>query len=89
MLNWVQTTRDRARTWAGGCGSFVCGRAHEPRAPAAPTVVGTSKGCWQCFGRGYVQLGIRAAQLNRSALDGDTCSLVESQCFGRGYVQFS
>jgi hypothetical protein len=36
---------------------------------------------------GYVQLGIRAAQLTRSALDGDTCSLVDSQCFGREYVQ--
>ena len=28
-LRWVQTTRARARAWR--CGSFVCGRAYEPR----------------------------------------------------------
>ena len=31
VLSWVQTTRARARTRARGCGSFVSGRAHEPR----------------------------------------------------------
>jgi hypothetical protein len=63
----LQTTPARTRTLARGCGSIVCGRAHEPRykphksheprARVAQTVVGTSKGGSQaCKGRRYVQL---------------------------------